>query len=152
MHRIPRFFWKVAMMILQLLAMCVFLASLGCQASARQHYARPAAGNDGFVGASDWQAHVNHQPPGPAKLMVTGKVKVASAGDTAELVADDSAKAGGPGLKLRVVVKRSDGPSAQAVTTREVRFESEDQIKANRVIITYPDGKQHTIDQVGQGH
>ena len=135
-------------MSINALAVCLIVAGLGCGMSSHHNNAAGNKGNQGFIGAADWQAVVNRQPPGPAKLIVTGKVQVASAGDTPELTFESLNKSNPPGVNLRLTIKRSKDPSAQVITTKEVRFESKEHPNAGKVTITYPDGKTFEIKEI----
>ncbi len=90
-------------------SLVTFLASVtldaGCASSAGEK--DPAAlGAGAFVGASDWKAELYRPPGGRPELVVTGKVKVASAAHFPVLEFETLLLSSPPQLGLQLQVKR----------------------------------------------
>lgn len=86
------------------------------------------AGRDGngdcaALGSSDWKAWVNAMPGPEAKrtLIVEGKVRVPSAGHRASLNLGEIAESHPLQVTVRLSIAAPSEPSAQVVTTRDVR-------------------------------
>jgi len=94
----------------------------------------------------DWSAFVNRQPPGPAKLIVTGTCEFRSGGFTVELRRRVPQGINPRNLLLDKIVTPPSGPSTDAITQVEVRYEEETTAGFDSVTIL-PDGP--TI-QVGE--
>ena len=101
-----------------------------------------------FISAKDWEAWVNKQPPGPARLHVKGKVTVAQSNDTPELVFDSLSKSNPPALNLKLVVRRSDGAGTPSNPEKEVHYESTEHTGVNKVVIWYPNKEKHEITDI----
>ena len=125
------------------LATWVMIMSAGCNAMDRDG----GKATEGYIGSSGWKAWVNRQPPGPAKLIVVGQVKVSNAGHTPLLVFENLEQSNPPKLHLRLVV--TQGTGADAITTKEARYESMEHPTVGGVRVTDPKGKVHEIKQVG---
>ena len=131
------------------LSLALSILAVGCRSSGGDHRAS-AGGNSGFISASDWKAWVNRQPPAKPKLIVTGKVKVASAHHQPSLAFESLEKSNPPSLNLDLVVTDS-GTGAEVETTKDVRYESTEHTMVKSINITYPgDSGGHRITEIGE--
>ena len=103
----------------------------------------------GFISASDWKAWVDRQGTRPPRLIVTGRVQVASAAHIPELEFESEEESNPPGVNLRLIVRRGGGVGAEVHTWKDVRYESTAHTNAGRVTILYPDGTSHKIEEIG---
>lgn len=97
---------------------------------------------------TDFVAFHNHQPPEPAKLIVTGRVTFPTGGYRVEL----RAKQDGEGqqvrkLHLERIVHPPEGAATQAFQTLDVRYEQVTDTEYEQVLI-HPDGLQLAVEDV----
>ncbi|MGE3850528.1 MAG: hypothetical protein AB7K09_02200 [Planctomycetota bacterium] len=112
----------------------------------------PPAPGSSFIGnvPGSWKAWIDRMPPGPARLFVTGKVKVRQAGCTATLEFSELMKSSPPILVLRLVVKEPAGPSAQVITELDVRYETTQNTEAGAIKLVFPDGTSQDIGDIDE--
>ena len=97
---------------------------------------------DGQVGTcTNWSAVHDKEPPGPAKLVVTGSCTFPTAGYEVELVRAEPQGINPKDLLLNKIVHAPQGPVAQTVTEVEVRYEEQTDVDYDTVTIL-PEGPQ----------
>ena len=95
----------------------------------------------------DWNAFVNRQPPGPAKLIVSGTCEFPTAGFSVELRRTEPQGINPRNLLLDKVVTPPTGLVAQVVTQVPVRYEEETDAGFDSVTIL-PDGPTIPVQEV----
>ncbi|MGH2917086.1 MAG: hypothetical protein ACRDLS_00585 [Solirubrobacteraceae bacterium] len=90
---------------------------------------------------TNWYAVHDKEPPGPAKLIVTGSCTFPTAGYEVELVRANPQGINPKDLLLNKVVHPPEGPVAQTVTEVQVRYEELTEFDYDTVTIL-PDGPQ----------